>query len=162
MAHWLKDSEKDPLFMPRPFLPADYRLLASYYTEGNRQLKHINLKSTLPELGNWGENPVPWMPTIHSSVHHRINSNIKQNISVGFFEGNRKSVQNSTVRFWKQKHFTTSKHPGINTSLKRKETEYVYWMWEQSIFFASTNHQCQGKELLKVWQEATRSYFNQI
>lgn len=53
---------------------------------------------------------MPSMPTIHNSVDHMINSNIKQNISVGFLEGNRKSVKNSTVHFWKWKHLATSKH----------------------------------------------------
>lgn len=96
--------------MPRAFLPDDYRLLTSYYTEVNRQLKWINLSHTLPELGNWGENPMPWIPPVHTSVDHRINSNIKGNISVGFLEENRKSVHNLTVHFWKWKHLATSKH----------------------------------------------------
>jgi len=44
--------------MPRAFVPADYRLLSSYCTEGNRKLKLINLSNTLPELEKLGENPM--------------------------------------------------------------------------------------------------------
>jgi len=50
------------------------------------------------------------MPTILNSVDYRTDSNSKKCISVGVLEGNRKSVQNLTVHFWKWKHLATSKH----------------------------------------------------